>query len=102
MLIALLAAALVQTASAPSVQPVVWAEPPRIEMPPKALEAGASGSVVLRCDFMGNGTVANCVVISETPAGLGFGREAIRGVRTARAQAGQTGPREVRLNFSTR
>ncbi|WP_410469634.1 energy transducer TonB [Brevundimonas nasdae] len=102
MLTALLAAALVQTAPAPSLPPVVWAEPPRMEMPPKALEAGASGSVVLRCDFMENGAATNCVVVSETPAGLGFGREAIRGVRMARARPGQTGPHEVRLNFSTR
>ncbi|WP_292045193.1 MULTISPECIES: TonB family protein [unclassified Brevundimonas] len=102
MLTALFAAVLVQTAPAPSPPPVVWAEPPRVETPPKALEAGASGSVVLRCVFMENGAATNCVVVSETPAGMGFGREAIRGVRSARAQPGQTGPREVRLNFSTR
>ncbi len=102
MLIAILAAALVQTAPAPALPPVVWAEPPRIEMPPKALEAGASGSVVLRCHFMENGAATNCVVVSETPAGMGFGREAIRGVRMARAEPGQSGLREVRLNFSTR
>ncbi|WP_350224851.1 hypothetical protein [Brevundimonas sp. MEB006b] len=51
---------------------------------------------------MENGAATNCVVVSETPAGLGFGREAIRGVRMARARPGQTGPHEVRLNFSTR
>ncbi|MBC1182131.1 TonB family protein [Brevundimonas sp. WCHBH090558] len=102
MFIAFLAAVLVQSTPAPAAPQVAWAQPPRVETPPKALEAGASGSVVLRCDFMENGAATNCVVISETPEGLGFGREAIRGVRTARAQPGQTGPREVRLNFSTR
>lgn len=71
-------------------------------MPPKALEAGASGVVVLRCAFNAQGRAINCIVVSETPPGLGFGREALRGVRMGQAQIDQPGPREVRLNFHTR
>ncbi|MCG2663948.1 hypothetical protein [Brevundimonas sp.] len=88
------------TASAP---PVVWETPPRIEMPAKALETGVkSGVVVLRCDFTANGIPTNCLIVSETPVGQGFGREALRGGRTGRAQSGQAGMREITLTFETR
>ncbi|WP_271165492.1 TonB family protein [Brevundimonas intermedia] len=68
---------------------------------PKALESGASGKVVLRCVIIDGGAVSSCVVVSETPAGQGFGREALRGIRTARAQPGQEGTREITLIFAT-
>ena len=99
MIISLIAAALLQTA--PVQPPVAWSTPPRIEMPPKALESGASGKVVLRCVIIDGGAVSSCVVVSETPAGQGFGREALRGIRTARAQPGQEGTREITLIFAT-
>ena len=88
------------TASAP---PVVWETQPRIEMTAKALEAGVkSGVVVLRCDFTANGLPTNCLIMSETPVGQGFGREALRGVRTGRARSGPPGVREITLTFETR
>ena len=100
MFVALFAAAAIQAAPAPP--PVIWIDPPRIKTPPRALEAGASGVVVLRCEFNTQGRATNCLVVSETPPGLGFGREALRGARMGRAQVDQAGPREVTLNFQTR
>lgn len=66
------------------------------------MERGISGAAVLRCEFDAEGLATNCVIVSETPIGMGFGREALRSIRTGRAQTGDAGPKEVRLNFSTR
>lgn len=46
--------------------------------PPAAAEAGLSGSVSLRCVVGANGSVGGCAVVSETPAGNGFGRAALK------------------------
>lgn len=44
--------------------------------PPQAMDQGLSGSVMLRCTVAGDGTVGGCSVVSETPAGKGFGKAA--------------------------
>jgi protein TonB len=46
--------------------------------PPKALEAGIQGRAVIECVVTGDGGLAQCVVIEETPAGYGFGEATIR------------------------
>lgn len=44
--------------------------------PAGAMEEALGGKVMLRCTVAANGTVGGCVVLSETPAGKGFGRAA--------------------------
>lgn len=53
--------------------------------PRAARAAGVSGSVVLRCQPRPNGSIGDCEVIEETPAGQGFGEAALRLVRYYRA-----------------
>lgn len=48
------------------------------EYPPRALFLGLSGSADLDCRVTASGTMAGCVVASETPAKLGFGAAALR------------------------
>ncbi len=49
--------------------------------PPRALNAGITGSVTMRCAVSVRGTLSDCTVLSETPAGQGFGRAAQQLVR---------------------
>lgn len=66
------------------------------------------GTVVLECEVRTNGSVANCVIVSEAPAGRGFGEAALQGARRARLSSQQRagvrtrsgGPGRVR--FTTR
>jgi TonB family protein len=46
--------------------------------------AGAGGSVALRCKVAANGTLTDCAVAAETPAGLGFGGAAMNVARNFR------------------
>ncbi len=46
--------------------------------PTGALAEGVEGKAVIRCGVTASGTLAGCVVVSETPAGKGFGQAAIR------------------------
>ena len=46
--------------------------------PELAMEDGLSGKVVLNCGVTASGGVANCQVLSETPAGHGFGAAALK------------------------
>jgi TonB family protein len=62
----------------------VWAVPPRPTYPDRAVEGRLEGSAELSCTVNGNGSVSACSIVSETPAGAGFGRAALAGVRTAR------------------
>jgi len=72
---------------------VQWSSRPRPtadDFPARALERGVSGSATVRCVAQPNGRPANCQVVSEEPAGQGFGRAAVRIV-----QRGQLSPRTV-------
>ncbi|WP_191553889.1 energy transducer TonB [Brevundimonas aurantiaca] len=72
---------------------VQWARQPRPtadDFPARALEREISGSATVECTARANGSPANCRVVSEEPAGMGFGRAAIRVV-----QRGQLSPRTV-------
>jgi protein TonB len=59
----------------------------------------STAEVVLKCDIDRNGRASGCEVVSETPAGQGFGQAALRIVRRHR----YPGPREdatLRIPFS--
>jgi protein TonB len=46
--------------------------------PPGALAEGVEGKAVIHCSVTASGAVAGCTVVSETPAGKGFGQAALR------------------------
>ncbi|MCG2662815.1 MAG: energy transducer TonB [Brevundimonas sp.] len=72
---------------------VQWSRQPRPtadDFPARALEREISGSATVECTARSNGSPANCRVVSEEPAGMGFGRAAVRVV-----QRGQLSPRTV-------
>lgn len=86
--------------SAPS-----WARQPMVEFPNRAIANGVlQGRVTLRCLTHPNGTLSDCQVIEETPAGQGFAEAAIAGALRARLS-----PRTIdgaatgaRVQFTTR
>jgi protein TonB len=45
--------------------------------PAQALDADIQGRAVIRCRVTVSGTLTNCVILSETPKGYGFGRSAL-------------------------
>ena len=58
-----------------------WVRQPTAEQmmrayPDRAIAAGTAGSVSLNCLVEANGSVSDCAVAGETPAGQGFGRAA--------------------------
>jgi len=68
---------------------VSWSRQPRPEFPARAQERGIEeGTVVLLCSVQANGSATNCSIVSETPAGAGFGREALSSMRSARFSPG--------------
>jgi protein TonB len=46
--------------------------------PPNAQAQGRTGSVVMKCRVTQEGTVDECVVVSEDPPGYGFGEAALK------------------------
>jgi protein TonB len=46
--------------------------------PAGALAEGVEGKAVIHCMVIASGAVAGCTVVSETPAGKGFGQAALR------------------------
>ncbi|MGH7027554.1 hypothetical protein [Brevundimonas sp.] len=81
--------------------PISWSRTPGLEMPGRAVQAKVSGSATLRCDFAA-GTPTNCLIVAETPAGYGFGMEALRAMRTARAEESTNGHRRFSFVFEIR
>ncbi|WP_293826535.1 energy transducer TonB [uncultured Brevundimonas sp.] len=72
---------------------VQWSRPPRTtadDFPARAIEREISGYAIVECTARSNGAPANCRIIEESPAGMGFGRAAQRVV-----QRGQLSPRTV-------
>jgi protein TonB len=60
----------------------IWDRAPRYDdlaklYPPKALAAGISGHVTMRCRVTRHGALEGCAVISETPRGYGFGEASL-------------------------
>jgi protein TonB len=46
--------------------------------PPRAMELGKTGHVVITCTVTAKGTVTDCSVVSEDPPDMGFGQAALR------------------------
>lgn len=64
---------------------VVWVRQPAPDFPELALHRGIeSGSVRLGCIVAAGGTLDECRVQSESPAGVGFGSNAVRSAERAR------------------
>lgn len=62
-----------------------WVRQPSAAYPGLAMRAGVDeGAVSLTCVVEVSGRLADCRVVSEIPAGYGFGRSAIRGASRAR------------------
>jgi outer membrane biosynthesis protein TonB len=95
--VALAVIALQQAAAAP---PVEWIRQPPVEYPERALSQNVRrGRVVLSCRFEASVAV-ECVVVTETPAEMGFAAAALRAVRRGVAAPGVEGVRSVSLNFA--
>ena len=82
-----------------------WQKAPRPEFPRAALRAGEkSGVVKLECQTQADGGVRACRVVEETPAGLGFGEQAVKASLKARVRPrledGQ--PTESEIAFTVR
>jgi TonB family protein len=59
--------------------PAAWLKKPTSEdligvWPPSAAQSGTGGQATISCIVTLQGTLRNCVVVSETPAGSGFGQ----------------------------
>lgn len=62
-----------------------WAIPPRAEYPEAAMSEGVmNGRVDLECRVGGDGGLSACEILGERPAGVGFGRAALRAAAGAR------------------
>jgi TonB family protein len=67
----------------------MWARRVQPEFPERARAAGIkSGSVSLDCGMRPNGSLTECSVVSEDPAGAGFGPAAMAAVGRARVTPG--------------
>ncbi|RZI99421.1 MAG: TonB family protein [Brevundimonas sp.] len=82
-----------------------WARQPQVEFPERAMSRGIEGGrVTLNCLVQPNGSMTDCNVVSEDPAGAGFAQAAQAAARRARLS-----PRTVdgaatgaRVTFTTR
>jgi len=64
---------------------VSWARQPSPEFPERAAERGIeSATVQISCTVGSGGEATNCSVVSEDPAGQGFGQAALRSMSRAR------------------
>lgn len=90
-------AALAATFASAAVAAVRWqAEPTRQEVaaaePAEARGKGSGGRAVIRCRLTTAGETSGCVILRETPTGLGYGRAGLELAKRYRAapQAGET------------
>lgn len=65
------------TTSAPTAKPAPAADPALVFYPSAARTAGVEGQAVIRCGHDEHLAVRGCTLISETPAGQGFGAAAL-------------------------
>lgn len=93
-------------AAAEGASPISWARQPPLEFPERALSRGVrEGSVALSCTPQPNGSLTGCSVVSETPAGAGFGQAALSAARRARLSPSYVdgraaGPVEFTVRYS--
>lgn len=98
-----------ETSAAPASSeygPVVWVRTPRGEdlsavYPPAAMSANIEGRAVLDCSLTAAGEVTACRVVSETPAGMGFGVAAVTLAQTT-MRAAPTNVRRVHIPVTFR
>ena len=65
-----------------------WARAPTPEFPERAKARGIQrGTVALNCEIQANGSLTDCAVTSEAPAGAGFAQAALAAARRARVSA---------------
>lgn len=74
-----------EASSSPSSPTMVgWSRVPSPVFPARALERGITTATVrLSCDAAADGSPENCSIISESPLGAGFGREAVAAMRSS-------------------
>lgn len=78
-----------------------WAAQPSVEYPHGGDRApGGAGRVVLSCHVIADRSLKGCRIISETPEGYGFGRNALAGAREA--QVSPDTPVGGRVQFAVR
>jgi protein TonB len=78
-----------------------WASQPVVEYPHAGDRApGGVGRVVLSCQVAADRSLESCRIVSETPDGYGFGRNALAGAREARVSPDT--PVGVRVQFAVR
>lgn len=81
-----------------------WAEMPQPDYPSTAASRNiASGRVQMECFVRPDGVIAACIVLNETPAGVGFGRASLAAARDARLNPGSVDgvSKPGRIRFST-
>lgn len=66
-------------------------DPPTTLPPVDIVALPTEGEVTLRCVAKSDGHLTDCIILSERPAGAGFGEEALRSARQAKLA-----PRTVR------
>ena len=69
-------------------QDPAWPESPTILPSVEVVARPRVGVVSVECWVSREGTVGDCVILSETPAGHGFGAAALNGARRARVTPG--------------
>jgi len=63
----------------------VWVRQPQPDFPLSAMRHGVErGDVVLRCETLASGRFGACIIVSETPPGVGFAEAAAASLRQAR------------------
>lgn len=55
--------------------------------PPFASALGISGQATIRCQAPADGPPVDCIIVSETPEGFGFGEAALRGISVREIRA---------------
>lgn len=81
-----------------------WVEMPRPEYPATAARQNIeNGRVQMECFVRPDGVIAACIVLDETPPGVGFGRAALAAARDARLNPGSVAgvSKPGRIRFST-
>ena len=96
-----------QANASPRCKPPGWTQRPTSRdmyqaYPPEALKQKIEGDVLLRCTTQPDGSLADCAVDSETPAGHGFGPAALMLIQKFRGNipcpgAAETQPQGARV-----
>lgn len=74
-----------ETDAVPVITQPSWETPPRPAFPQVAMNRGiVDGWAVLECTALATGALRDCVVVEETPQGVGFGMALLVASRRAR------------------